>query len=319
MSGRQTKPIERNTSRSLTMNSLLNKIIVQNIILISHMPFWMLYGLSGFFNIVLRYIVRYRKKIITENLECAFPKKSRNEISQIRNRYYRYMCDLAMESFKLYSMSEKQLLERMNIKGIDLANKYYKEGQSIIVFAFHHNNWEWCSYLPALSKHLVLMVYNPMRDNEAMEKFLAHSRGQWGGENVPVNQTARTTMKHIKEGRLTALWLAADQTAPAHSKFWIKFLKREAPFFTGPEKIAVKTNQPIFFQHVKRIKRGYYEVEYSLLIKEPAKMKPENILLKYVEKMEEIIKKEPEYYLWSHRRWKHSRPVDIPLIERNIQ
>ena len=226
------------------------------------------------------------------------------------------MCDLAMESFKLYSMTENKLKERMKIKGIDLANQYFDNGKSVIAFAFHHNNWEWCSYMPALSKHLVLMVYNPMRGNDAMEKFLEHSRGQWGGEHVPVHQTARTTMKYMQEGKLTALWLAADQTAPARSKFWTVFLNREASFFTGPEKIAVKTNQPIFFQHVKRIKRGYYEVDYSLLIEEPAKMKAEDILLKYVNKMEEIISKEPEYYLWSHRRWKHTRPVDTPLIER---
>jgi KDO2-lipid IV(A) lauroyltransferase len=226
------------------------------------------------------------------------------------------MCDLAVESIKLYSMTHNQLAKRLIIRGTEVAHQLYDQGKSVIVYAFHYNNWEWCSFLQTQINHLVLMVHNPMRDNEAMEKFLAHSRGQWGGESVAVNFTARTTMKYIQEGRLTALWLAADQSAPAHSKFWTVFLNREASFFAGPEKIAVKTNHPIFFQHVKRIKRGYYEVDYSVMINEPAKLEPEEILLQYVEKMEEIIKKEPEYYLWSHRRWKHNRPEDIPLIER---
>ena len=228
------------------------------------------------------------------------------------------MCDLTVESVKLYSMTENQLKKRLIIKGTEVADELYKKGKSVIVFAFHYNNWEWCSFMQTKVKQKVLMVHNPMRDNPEMQKFLEHSRGQWGGEHVPVHQTARVTMKYMQEGQLTALWLAADQTAPAHSKFWTIFLNREASFFTGPEKIAVKTNHPIFFQHVKRIKRGYYEVDYSLMIEEPASMEPEEILLKYVDKMEEIIRKEPEYYLWSHRRWKHTRPVDTPLIERKV-
>lgn len=310
------KPFKK-TSKTIRLNvvkSILNNGMVGILILISYLPFWIIYGISDFFYIIFRFVVKYRFQVITENLKSAFPEKSEKEIARIRNKYYLNICDLVIESVKLYSLSEKQLKKRLIIKGADRVNSYYEKGKSVIVFAFHHNNWEWCSFLQTQIKQLVLMVYNPLRGNKPMEKFLKHSRGQWGGECVPVNQTARTSMKYIKEGRLTALWLAADQSAPANSKYWTMFLNREAPFFSGPEKIANKTNQPIFFQHVKKLKRGIYEVDYSLLIEEPDKVEPKDILLEYVSRMEELIRKEPEFYLWSHRRWKHKRPEGISLI-----
>jgi KDO2-lipid IV(A) lauroyltransferase len=319
MGNNSFNPTHKTNYQTSIVKSYFNKLVVYFLVVVSYLPFWLIYIISDSFYLVLRFIIRYRKQIITENLKFSFPEMGEKKIKKIRNRYYRNMCDIAVESVKLYNMSEVQLNKRLIIKGAEVVEQYYKIDKSIIVFAFHYNNWEWCSFLQARINHLVLMVHNPIRGNEEMDRFLEHSRGQWGGESVPVNQTAKTTMKYIKEGILTALWLAADQTAPARSKFWTMFLNREAPFFAGPEKIAVKTNQPIFFQHVKRLKRGYYEVDYSLLVEEPAKMKPEDILLKYVNKMEEIIKKEPEYYLWSHRRWKHTRPEDIPLIERKIK
>ncbi|MDB4582427.1 lysophospholipid acyltransferase family protein [Draconibacterium sp.] len=291
----------------------INGFLVGVLILISYLPFWFIYGLSDIIYLLLTNIIRYRYKVITQNLKNAFPEKSKKEITRIRNKFYRHFCDLFFEAIKLYSMTEKELTSRFSIKGVDLVNKYFDEGKSIIAFAFHHNNWEWCSYLAKQTKHLVLMVYNPVRGNHAMEKFLLHSRGKWGGEAVPVHKTARTTISYNLKGQLTGLWLAADQTPLANSKFWTIFLNQETPFFSGPEKIATKTNQPVFFQHVRKLKRGHYEVEYSLLFEEPQKVAEKEILLLYIRKMEEIIKQEPEYYLWSHRRWKHIRPEGIPL------
>lgn len=290
-----------------------NRFLVGILIGISYLPFWIIYGFSDFIYLLVRYIIRYRYNVITQNLTNAFPEKSAKEIATIRNKFYRHFCDLFFEAIKLYSISEKQLTKRFTIKGADIVNQYFDDGKSIIALAFHHNNWEWCSYLATQVKHRVLMVYNPVRGNQAMEKFLLRSRGKWGGEAVPVHKTARTTISHNLKGQLTGLWLAADQTPLANSKFWTTFLNQETPFFSGPEKIAIKTKQPVFFQHVRKLKRGHYEVEYSVLFDEPHKVPEKDILLAYISKMEAIIVKEPDYYLWSHRRWKHSRPENIPM------
>jgi KDO2-lipid IV(A) lauroyltransferase len=280
---------------------------------IAIMPFGLIYLLSDMFFWLNKIFFRYRYSVTTANLKYAFPEKTEREIKKLRDGYYRHFCDFTFETIKMHNMSPKQMDRRIDFKGIELADKFIKEGRSVIVFAFHHNNWEWCSSVQRFLQHRVLMVYSPMRNNAPAEKFIMHSRGKWGGEAVPVHKTARVAIDYAKKNVLTALWLAADQTAPAKSPFWTMFLNREAPFFSGPERIAIKTNQPIFFQHVKKVARGKYEAHFSILFENPAEHEPNEILLTYIRKMEETIRQEPEYYLWSHRRWKHQRPKDIPL------
>ena len=146
-----------------------------------------------------------------------------------------------------------------------------------------------------------------------MEKFLVHNRTRWGSVCIPVHKTARSLLIYNAQGKTTGLWLAADQTPPANSKFWTIFLNQETPFFSGPEKIAHSTNQPVYLNHMKKTGRGKYTIEYSLLFENPKEVEQKDILLAYIRKAEEIIRSEPEYYLWSHRRWKHKRPEGVEL------
>ncbi len=296
------------------VKKIFNQFIVSILIGLSYMPFWILYRISDFFYLIIRFVVRYRFKVITENLKNAFPEKSEKEISNIRTRFYRHFCDVIFESVKMYSISEKQMYKHILFKGTDSLNECFTQGKSVIVLAPHYNNWEWCSSIQTKLNHLILMVYNPVRGNYAMEKFLLHSREKWGGKGIPVHQTARSIFSYNKKGQLTLAWLAADQTPPANSSFWTIFMNQETPFFSGPEKIAHSTNQPVFFQNVRKLKRGKYEAEYILLFEKPQEMEEKDILLAYIKKIEELIRDEPAFYLWSHRRWKHKRPEGIKLI-----
>lgn len=291
----------------------INRLLVGFLIALSYLPFWILYRISDVLYFIMRYIIKYRFKVITKNLKNAFPEKTEKEISDIRNKFYRHICDVIFESIKLYSISDKEIEKRLNIKGTELANDFFDKGRSVVALAMHHNNWEWTSFVQSKLKHSVLDVYNPVRGNDAMENFLTHNRERWGSKCIPVHKTARSLIEYNSKGNLTGLWLAADQTPPATSKFWTIFLNQETPFFQGPDKIASSTNQPVFFQHTKKISRGRYEIEYSVLFENPKEVDQKEILLAYVRKAEEIIRQEPEYYLWSHRRWKHKRPEDIEL------
>ncbi len=290
-----------------------NRILVSILVLLSFLPLWFLFRISDLMYLLVKYVFRYRNKVISTNLKNAFPEKTAEEIARIRSRFYRHFCDLFFESVKMYSMPGKQMDKHIQFKYPENVSDIYEKKQSIVIMAIHHNNWEWCSSVQSKVKHHILMVYNPIRGNEAMERFLLHSREKWGGECVPVYKTARTVIQHNAKGKTTGLWLAADQTPPADSKFWTIFLNQETPFFSGPEKIAHSTNQPVFFQHIKKIGRGKYVAEFTCIFENPAEIEPKDILLGYIRKAEEIIRKEPEYYLWSHRRWKHKRPDNIPL------
>lgn len=297
------------------MSEFTKNLIVLLLKGIATLPFGVIYGISDVLYVLLRYVVKYRDKVISENLACSFPEKSEKEINSVKNRFYRYLCDMSLESVKIYKMSSKQMEKRVSFKGTDLLNTYADEGKGAILLAYHYNNWEWGSFLQQKINHRFLMVYNKMRDNKPMDKFLSDSREKWGGKAVQMGRAAKVAFDYSIKEIPALLLLIADQSALETSQAWTEFLHREAPFFTGPMKIAMKTNQPIFFQHIRKVGRGRYEFEYSLLIEEPKKSNPNEILLSYVRKMEEMIHSEPEYYLWSHRKWKHKRPANVPLIK----
>jgi KDO2-lipid IV(A) lauroyltransferase len=298
------------------MQKFLNNIIVLFLKAFSYLPFWLLYLISDGAFILLFHIFRYRRQVVYENLRRSFPEKTEKEIDQIARRYFHHLCDVSLEAIKLHSISEEELDKRLKVTGVEKMEAYFRQKKSILVLAMHYNNWEWGASVQRLSSHLFIMLYNPVRNNLEMERFILSMRERFGGMTVPVHKSARMAIQFDQTDRPGLLWLGADQTPFQNSKFWTMFLNQETPFFSGPEKIAHKTNQPVFFHHTRKLARGKYEIILTELIAEPKKEKPEATLLRYINKIEEIIRDQPEYWLWSHRRWKHQRPADIPLIER---
>jgi KDO2-lipid IV(A) lauroyltransferase len=307
-SGRKDKRNNESLSKRIG-----NFLLVSILIGISHLPFWILYGISDTFYVILRYLVKYRSKVINENLVHAFPEKSEAEIQKITNKFYRHFCDMFIETIKGYSASEKQMHERVKYNKLDEILQYYKDGRSIVLFGMHYNNWEWGNFTPVITGHDVVLLYNPMRGNEAFERFINKTRTRWGATTIPVNRASRAVLKFGKQDKPSAIWLGADQTPPPSSKFWTTFFNRETPFFSGPEKIAQVSNQPVFLHVTRKVKRGKYEVDFIPLFDKPKEVDSKEIMLAYIRKMEEVISEEPAYYLWSHRRWKHTRPEGIPL------
>lgn len=309
-----TEEKQQEASSSPIFTGLGNNLVVLFLRMLSVLPLPLLYCFSDVTYFLLKNIFPYRKKVVRDNLVNAFPEKTLTEIKLLENRFYRYFSDVFFESLKLSHFSDKSIDKRISLKGIELLNSYAEQGKGVIVLAFHHHNWEWGSTIQPFLKHRLLMVYNKMRANPAMDSFLLRSREKWGGLGVQMGQAAKLAFRYEKEKKPALLWLAADQSALPELGLWTTFLNREAVFFSGPEKIARKTNQPVFFQRVRKISRGKYQYEFSLLVEEPLKAATNGILLAYVQKMEEVVKEEPAYYLWSHRRWKHKRPEGIDLI-----
>ena len=279
----------------------------------SYLPFFILYLFSDLLYVLMRYVTGYRKKVVFTNLRNAFPEMSEKEIRTIANRFYHHLCDLTLETLKMHSLSIDSFSKHITFHGLDVTNSLYEKGISVIIFGMHYNNWEWSAFGQHYSKHQLLMIYDPIRDNPVFEEYLLAMRGRFGGKSIPIHKSARTAIEFSQKNIPIGLWLAADQRPPFITKFWTTFMNQEACFYSGPERIAKKSNQPIFFHHTKKIRRGHYEVTFYPLIEKPAELTENEILLAYVRKMEEFIRKAPEYYLWSHRRWKQKRPEDTPL------
>jgi len=301
------------------MSSFVDRFIVLLCKLTARLPFWVIFGLADIFYVFLYYIVRYRRNVVHENLVRSFPEKSPEEIRTITKKFYHHLSDVGLETIKFNQMTEKQIDKRFKINNLELYEDYFNQGKSMIVLGQHHNNWEWSGSMQRFIKAQFLVVYNPVRKNKPLERFILDTRERFGAKSIPVNHSVRTALAFNTNKRVSSLMLAADQTPPPTSQFWTTFLNQETAFFAGPMKIAMKTNLPVIMHHTRKVGRSKYEVFHYKLIEKPEEVKPEEILLAYVRKLEEIIQTEPEYWLWSHRRWKHKRPANIELYKREAE
>jgi Kdo2-lipid IVA lauroyltransferase/acyltransferase len=280
---------------------------------ISYLPFPVLYGMSGFLAFLLHRVIRYRQKVILTNLRLSFPEKSDKEISAITGKFYRHFADMTLETLKGFSISRKSFEKHITFRGVEAMNAYAEKGQSILLFAMHYGNWEWSGFAQPLMKHLYQVIVNPMRNNPEFEVLLQRVRERWGARTIAVNKSARLAMGLQTGERPYCIVLVGDQRPPVVTEFWTTFMNQEACFNSGVVKVARRTDQPIFFHSTRRIKRGHYEVTFHLLAGHPKELSDSEILLIYVRTMEQLIREAPEFYLWSHRRWKQKRPEGVLL------
>ena len=275
-------------------------------------PFWFIYLLSDVFYWSVYFIIGYRKTVVFNNLKNAFPEKTDTEIKTISKKYFRHFCDLTLETIKMRGMKPADFEERMKVTNAGLVNSYFEQGKSVMVLTMHYNNWEWGVYLSVHLKHKSMAVYKPLQ-NVKIDWFMNKTRTKFGTELVKNDQIFRRVLQAEKQNEMVFIWLAGDQTPPVFHKFWYRFLNQDALFYPGPAVISKRFNQPVFFQKIEKTGRGKYETTFELLFENPAKFSETEIIKTYIRRMEEVIREKPEFYLWSHRRWKHKRPANLPL------
>ncbi|HWR75539.1 MAG TPA: lysophospholipid acyltransferase family protein [Bacteroidales bacterium] len=277
--------------------------------LITLLPLRVLYLFSDFFYLVLYYMAGYRRKVVATNLRNAFPEKSEAERIQIERLFYRHLCDLIVETLKVTHMSPGQISQRLIVRDPAGVDRLYMEGKSVIALCSHYNNWEWFSAVPLVIPYRVLSIYKPLT-NKYFDRFILNLRTKFGVWASPMQNILRDLIKFRNEKILTISGFIADQTPPPDEHaYWTTFLNQETGFFRGAEKLAVKYDMPVIFVNTTKIKRGYYEVAFELITDHPGKEAPGFVTSRYAEMLEAVIREKPEYWLWSHRRWKYKKPL----------
>ena len=272
--------------------------------LLSLLPLPILYVLAKFLYLLLNHVFGYRKRIIRENLTNAFPDKSLQEILHIENQYYRYLTNLMVEIVKMATMSKASVKKRFTFKNIDLMESYFKDGKSVLLCSAHYGNWEWGTLSLGLNITAAnYPIYKPL-SNPVFDNWFTRIRSRFGNHMIPMRQTLRAIAD--TKNQPTVFCFGNDQ-APQKGdfNFWTTFMNQPTAVIQGMEKIALKTNRPIFYLRVKVLKKGYYESECIPLCMEPSKLDAAQITRLHVAILEEIIREDPRYWLWSHRRWKH--------------
>lgn len=266
----------------------------------------MLYVFSDFVSFILRKIVRYRKDVIYNNLKNSFPDKTEDEIRILCKSFYRHLADITLESIKGMTVSEKSIKKRYVVKNASVSDELFSKGLSVLCLTSHYGNWEYGILGTNNSiKHQAIALYLPL-SNKNSEKYGLKRRKRFGMEMVAVQETRSIFEK--PPVKPVAVIMAADQSPSNQEKaIWTKFLNQDTACLHGPEAYAKKIGLPILYLSIKKIKRGYYEQNIEKLIDNPQDMKPAEITKIYMQRLEKDIFEKPEFYLWSHRRWKHKK------------
>lgn len=272
---------------------------------ISLLPYPLLYLLSDIIFLIMYRVIGYRKEVVFTNLRNSFPNKSKQELKKIISDFYRHLCDIIMESVKGFTISEKQLRKRLIIKNPEFSNYFADKGQSIIFVGGHYNNWEICAQAFALySKHKCIGIYKPL-SNAFINDQIYTSRSKYGMHLISMKQTK----KSFEDGdEPKAIVFGSDQN-PANPKraHWVQFLNQDTGVLFGVERYAKEYDWPVVFVSISKVKRGHYEVEYSLITDSPTEQPHGKITEDFTKRLEQDIINQPQYWLWSHKRWKHKR------------
>ncbi|HAF75812.1 MAG TPA: hypothetical protein DCG42_00695 [Maribacter sp.] len=271
---------------------------------LSILPFWMLYMISDITYFLTYYILGYRKKVVCKNLHLAFPHKSEKEINSIAKKFYQHFCDMFFESIKLLTIKPSEIENRFKINNLSQLTDHLKNNENIMLYTAHQGNWEWLTTVPLFLEVNCNTLYKPLSNTYFNDLFIL-MRERFNVHCIPSNKGYRHLL-HLKNNNVVSMnCVIGDQSPLGKSgKSQTQFFNQHTSFFTGAAKIAKKTDSIIFLPYLKKIKRGTYELFFETIVNSASNLDEQNIIDTYAHKLEEVIQKYPELYLWTHKRWK---------------
>ncbi len=276
--------------------------------LFSYLPLRVLYVFSSIIYVIMYYLIGYRRAVVRENIDQAFPEKPIEERSRIIKDFYKNLSEFMVETLKAFSISSDEIKRRVTFKNSHLVEQYFKQEQSVLILTSHQFNWEWLLLASCLELSAPLNPVYKLLNNPYFDDLMYKMRSRFGSTPIEMQNTLMEIMKRRKQ--LNGFGLVADQIPLADAeKYWTKFLGIDTAFFLGPEKIAFMTNYPVLFAAMRKINRGYYQVEFIPLAEPPYDSTAHTILEAYANQCEKILLEQPASWLWSHRRWKHKKPL----------
>lgn len=289
----------------LRMQLLLFLLVYPIIWFFSILPLPILYKISDFFYFLVYYVFGYRKEIVYNNLKTVFPEKDTKELIAIQKKFYHHFIDIFVEMIKSFTISEQNLKRRYTFNNIEVIQKIVKNNQSIILMGSHYANWEWIFILNTYVDCLGVAAYNRI-ENKYFDKAIRKSRGRFGTALATTGNLIKLLEKN-KEENITAIYGLLSDQSPMISKtrYWREFFGVKVPVHTGAEFLAKSNDFAVVMMRTKKIKRGFYETEFEVLTENPKSFKDYQITDLFLERVEQQVKEKPDYYMWSHRRFKH--------------
>jgi KDO2-lipid IV(A) lauroyltransferase len=293
----------------MELNKIKYALLKSGWILLSIIPLRIMYFLSDLLFYPFYYIVRYRRTITRKNLVESFPEKSLKEIIIIEKRFYHFFIDYIFETCKLAAFSREEIKRRMYFVNIDEIEQTLQEKISISIYLGHYCNWEWVSSLPVNYNVPAIagQIYHKLHDSNIDRLFL-YNRSRFNAVNIEMRDTLRWIHSRIKTKETLIIGYIADQAPKRNSiHHWADFLNHTTPVLTGAEKITKKYGFKAYYLNICREKRGYYRSEFIPLHDNPKSLPDFELTDLYLKQLEKTIQSHPEFYLWTHNRFKNKK------------
>jgi KDO2-lipid IV(A) lauroyltransferase len=264
-----------------------------------------LYRVSTLLYYPLYYVFGYRKKVVFENLHIVFPEKTSEERKNIAKKFYRHLCDMLVESIKTLSISEEEIIKRFAFTNIEEIKNIEKENKSIILMCAHYASWEWIFIMQKYVNHKGYAIYKRLA-NAYFDRLVQRIRAKYDTHLVTTKETFEILTKSKEIGELTINGFLSDQSPKKDKAFhWSEFMGVKVPVHTGAELLAKRLDMAVVYFLVKKLKRGHYETTFTTITLNPNEYKDYEITDIFTKALEEQIREAPEFYLWTHKRWKH--------------
>lgn len=274
---------------------------------ISLLPFFLLYRVSDGVFLLFYYVIPYRKKVVLDNLRRSFPEKTKEEINRIGLRFYRHFADLVLESLKNFSISEKQVEKRFLSTGTEIIEKYHSQGKGMMICGGHYANWEFWALAAARDfKHPIYALYTRLT-NPFFDQKMKQTRGKFGLELISTKDYRQFMAQNAGKTQFSSVFGFDQSPSNPDKAVWVNFLGRDTAAQYGVEKYAKEYKLPVIYGHLKKVSRGHYSIHYALVTDTPADFEKGMLIQRLYEILEKDIREKPEYWLWTHKRWKHHR------------
>jgi KDO2-lipid IV(A) lauroyltransferase len=262
------------------------------------------------------YVIRYRKKTIYGNLRIAFPEKTEEEIDRLAKKFFRHLIDVMVESFKPLTLPTNELLKRFHFTNPEVMEEFTGNKRNYAVISGHYGNWEWNTVLSLYAKRDAIIIYRPL-SNKNMDLLFKKIRSRYEGTRLTaMEHVYRTALEYKAAEKPYLIYFIADQRPPRNNKFWTTFLHQPTSFFNGTEKLSGKLDLAVVYMHIEKTKRGFYEVTLKKLFDSVAGLPENTVTLAFVNELEKEIQQRPEFWLWSHKRWKHKPDETTVIVPR---
>lgn len=287
------------------MNFIIYIVAYPLLWLLSILPFRIFYWVSDCLFVLVFYVVRYRRKTVQENLRLALPKLSDSERKTIERKFYHYMCDMFLEMVKTLTISEEEMSKRYVFTNIELVQELEKTNKSIILFCAHYASWEWMIIMGKYINSKGFGIYKKIQ-NPYFDRLIHKIRSRFNAELIDTSHTIKAVLGNESKGIKGVYAFVSDQSPMlVDANFWVDFMNMEVPVHTGGEALAKKLDMHALYLKVERVGRGYYQATFVPLAEEVKKVPNYDITVRFIREVEKQIHAAPEYYFWTHKRWKH--------------